>query len=395
MRKFLGNTSAGGAVRISIIVLAWLFLTTGARADTVYTHAGNDFSFVTNPGPHTTMDEETGTFVLSLPLPAFLPDRNDESALLVPWRLADEINMFSGSGRTLTEFKFATGPWREDARLVGRNNYLHGAYRNRFRRRLQFGGDVGDDDEGEGSDLDSPGVGDSPRVGSLATTVPEPGTLGMVFAGLLGLGLLVGVQGYRRSLWSTSAGGAVRISIIFVAWLFLTTGARADTIYTYTGNDLLSVSNPPGPYTPMDKITGTFVLSSPLPANLPEFTDESALLVSWRLSDGVNTFTGTGPTLSTFGFATGPGGEIQLWCVDETTSDARISTESEFKFSGDYAFADDGEFGASNLDSAGVFSSGTTVPEPGILSMMFAGLLALGLLVGVKRYRGNRLATAA
>lgn len=33
------------------------------------------------------------------------------------------------------------------------------------------------------------------------------------------------------------------------------------------------------------------------------------------------------------------------------------------------------------------------VPEPSILSMMFSGLLGLGLLVGVKRYRGNRLAT--
>ena len=35
------------------------------------------------------------------------------------------------------------------------------------------------------------------------------------------------------------------------------------------------------------------------------------------------------------------------------------------------------------------------VPEPGTVSLMFSGLLGLGLLVGVKRYRGNRLATAA
>ena len=185
----------------------------------------------------------------------------------------------------------------------------------------------------------------------------------------------------RKSLWITSAGGAVRMSIIVVAWLlFLTTGARADTVYTYTGTHLF-VSSPPNAYTPMDKVTGTFVLSSPLPANLPEFTNESALLVSWSLADGVNMFTGTGPTLATFEFATGPGGEIQFWCIDEITSDAsaRISTESDFKASGDQAFADDGESFAYNSDLPGVWSSTTTsgVPEPSSLVLLGVGVLAL------------------
>jgi hypothetical protein len=64
----------------------------------------------------------------------------------------------------------------------------------------------------------------------------------------------------RKSLW-TSAGGAVRLSII-VACLFLSsTGARADTVYTYTG---LNFDFASGIYTTMDRVTGTFVLSSPL-----------------------------------------------------------------------------------------------------------------------------------
>ena len=37
----------------------------------------------------------------------------------------------------------------------------------------------------------------------------------------------------------------------------------------------------------------------------------------------------------------------------------------------------------------------TATPEPGTVSLMFSGLLGLALLVGVKRYRGNRLATIA
>lgn len=42
------------------------------------------------------------------------------------------------------------------------------------------------------------------------------------------------------------------------------------------------------------------------------------------------------------------------------------------------------------------FASATpvTTPENGTLSLLFSGLLGLGLLVGVKRYRENRLATA-
>lgn len=36
-----------------------------------------------------------------------------------------------------------------------------------------------------------------------------------------------------------------------------------------------------------------------------------------------------------------------------------------------------------------------TSPEPGSLSMISVGLLGLGLLVGVKRYRGNHLASEA
>jgi hypothetical protein len=142
----------------------------------------------------------------------------------------------------------------------------------------------------------------------------------------------------------------------------------------------------------MDKVTGTFVLSSPLPAFLPPGSDESALLVSWSLSDGVDTFTGTGPTLTSFHFATGPGGEIQAgpgqgdWDVAILNSVGQIETtnEDDEKFSEDVGFSGAGEGGVVFI---GTWSSATTAPEPGILSMMFSGLLSLGLLVGVKRYR--------
>jgi hypothetical protein len=196
----------------------------------------------------------------------------------------------------------------------------------------------------------------------------------------------------RKSLWTTFTGGAVRISIVVVACLFLsTTGARADTVYTYTGLDFTSVS---GLYTTMDKVTGSFVLSSPLPPFLPAGSDESALLVSWSLSDGVNTFTGTGPTLTAFNFATGPGGEIQGdWDVLIINSVGQIETFNfdDERFSEDTAFTNgpDNTVTGGGVVFIGTWSSASTAPEPGILSMTFSGLVGLGLLVGVKRYRRN------
>jgi hypothetical protein len=203
----------------------------------------------------------------------------------------------------------------------------------------------------------------------------------------------------RKSLWTTFTGGAVRISIIVVACLFLwTTGARADTVYTYTGLDFEDAS---GTYTTMDKVTGTFLLSSPLPAGLPPGTDESALLVSWSMSDGVNTFTGTGPTLTAFDVATVADGEVLGdWNVGIINSVGEISTSNfedgkESEDIGATFSADSNTFNVGLAINVGTWSSASTVPEPGILSMTFSGLLGLALLVGVKRYRRNLLANIA
>jgi hypothetical protein len=204
----------------------------------------------------------------------------------------------------------------------------------------------------------------------------------------------------RKSLWTTSAGGAVRISIPVVACLFLwSTGAWADTVYTYTGLDFTIAS---GLYTTMDKVTGTFVLRSPLPANLPPGSDESALLVSWSMSDGVNTFAGTGPTLNAFDFATGPSGEIEDepgdgdWDVAISNSVGGIETfniedEKESGDTGSTFSVDPNIFNIGEVVFVGTWTSASTIPEPGILSMMFSGLLGLGLLIGVTRYRHERV----
>jgi hypothetical protein len=56
-----------------------------------------------------------------------------------------------------------------------------------------------------------------------------------------------------------------------------------------------------------------------------------------------------------------------------------------------YAAANDGDVSAYAVGTIVT----TSTPEPGALGMMLAGLVGLGLLVGVRRHRGNHLASAA
>jgi hypothetical protein len=201
----------------------------------------------------------------------------------------------------------------------------------------------------------------------------------------------------RKSLWFTSVGGAVRISIIALASLFLSvTGAKADTFtYTYTGNDFTDVS---GPYTTSEKLTGMFNLSAAIPANHP-FSDVSSLVLSFTMSDGVQTITSAEGFVEHFSFSTDSTGAITLWLAEVTINPGTAPSITTENFG--VAALDMGALtnflSGQNSGSPGTWTVTDTTPvtEPGTLSMMFSGLLGLGLLVGVKRYRGNRLATIA
>ena len=89
--------------------------------------------------------------------------------------------------------------------------------------------------------------------------------------------------------------GAV-LCLVF-ALCFAAPNAHADTFtYTYTGtNFVIFVS----PYTGSDGVDGTFVLSAALPSN-SNLGDESALLVSYSFTDGVQTLTNLNSSVQAF-----------------------------------------------------------------------------------------------
>ena len=60
--------------------------------------------------------------------------------------------------------------------------------------------------------------------------------------------------------------------------------AKADTVYTYTGQPFTFINQP---HKPGDRVTGSFTMADPLPSNLTDATIEP---VAFSFTDGVNTF---------------------------------------------------------------------------------------------------------
>jgi hypothetical protein len=106
-------------------------------------------------------------------------------------------------------------------------------------------------------------------------------------------------------------------------------GAKADVVYSYTGNDFNSFSTPALPYTTSDFVSLTLTLSAPLGDKL---TNASVTPISFTISDGVDTLDITSAPLTddTFQFSTSSNGTITGWDIDvirsPSISDQAISS---------------------------------------------------------------------
>jgi hypothetical protein len=180
--------------------------------------------------------------------------------------------------------------------------------------------------------------------------------------------------------------GLLGLAIVYLGALALP--ARADTVYTYTGNPFTTfvggLSCPPECH-----ITGEFTVVQPLAANLGNVSVSPS---SFSFTDGNVTLTdaSTGYTqapLFLF-FSTDATGAITSWDVFLLTSTYHIQTDNDS--SGGTLFQYDvSGFGVGSGANIAIESgnpgswsiSSTTVPEPSSLLLVGTGLLCLGPLL--------------
>jgi hypothetical protein len=178
--------------------------------------------------------------------------------------------------------------------------------------------------------------------------------------------------------------------------LVLLMPARADTVYSYTGNPFTNgvtqfgglTSLPFGPFTASDSVSGSFTVATPLGPALHLVTFTPA---SFSFTDGVDTLTNLNSTLSSFEqVSTDVSGNIVDWHIFARLvggNNAFIDTNDIMGGGADEGAETDnqGHFvGAGNLNDPGKWTVSTTVPEPSSLLLLASGAIGLA---GVLRKR--------
>jgi hypothetical protein len=209
--------------------------------------------------------------------------------------------------------------------------------------------------------------------------------------------------------------------LMFAAWSI--TSANAAVTYTYTGNPFTTLvtdgpTSPPQLYTTTDFVSGSFVLPSPLAANL---NDGFVSPTSFHFSDGVQTISDSNvfPLSRVFEFSTDASGKIVAWTVNlgsiTPSIDAQILTSTSLfpgpppsgpvdlgeqilcgpnplpfgcVLGGDPFYRIDGIVNG----SPGTWAVSNTVPELSTWAMMLLGIAGVGF--AAHRRTAARIATA-
>jgi hypothetical protein len=148
-----------------------------------------------------------------------------------------------------------------------------------------------------------------------------------------------------------------------VMWIALTLGvsapARADVVYTYTGNDFTSVT---GLYTTTDFVKVTITLTSALAANQSDINLlTSPNLVSLTMSDGVQSLSlgGLGIQATALVSTDATGNINGSWIVELTNPSIFLMPVIETECCGAFFTSDTGQVGAS------IGANGNTTGQPG------------------------------
>jgi hypothetical protein len=182
----------------------------------------------------------------------------------------------------------------------------------------------------------------------------------------------------------------VLIKSLAAAAIFLVAplGAHANLMFNYTGNPFHLF--PPGsPYTTANRITFSFEVADPLPANL--FHDGAGVNpLNWTMTDGLQTGSSADPVWSLgFAFDTDAAGTILGWLIGASSSTGVMQIKHwAGGVSGPdlgYEFASITGVGSSDNDNdplhlpTWTVTDTAAVPEPGALALSVTGLALLAL----------------
>lgn len=166
------------------------------------------------------------------------------------------------------------------------------------------------------------------------------------------------------------------------------TTAKADTVYTYTGNPFTSfggVEHCP----PECSISGSFTVAAPLLNLTLAASGGNVTPLSWSFTDGNATLTqaNTDPGLFHFNLQTDGSGAITAWSVFLASSGGDtigLGTDSGLIDLSNYeANSPFGLGAAQNSNDQGTWtmsSTTTAAPEPSSVVLLLAGLLGLALV---------------
>jgi len=173
-------------------------------------------------------------------------------------------------------------------------------------------------------------------------------------------------------------------SVIIGILIVFSAMAKADTLYSYTGNDFTYAESP---YTTSDSITGSFTTSVPLADDLSLVTITP---ISYSFTDGVQTITdltNTNPD-PFFDISTDSSGNIIQWEIDPGTATGNFI---QFDYVLGYTTDNYVRYGFNEAYNNEEGNWSSSVPEPSGGVLMGIGLLGLGFIV---RRRANRMKPA-
>jgi hypothetical protein len=211
------------------------------------------------------------------------------------------------------------------------------------------------------------------------------------------------------------AGFRNRLSCALGAFVLLAVcsqSAWADSVtYTYQGDSFTQFL---GSYACSGgvgecNISGSFTVDAPLGAN---FAEQLITPVSFSFTDGVNTWTNTNSTDTEFLIATDASGNISFWDVTaqfgpstdyydfETVYGAPVSLDETSECFDPGGCANTASLNMNpsrspspNIPMPGTWTeTATTVPEPGVIFLLIAGLVAVGFMARHRKPAGRAVA---